>query len=248
MVGKFKDHDKGHKGKVQKRDGYRLKNTLEQDQFDSIAGNDRLKSVAFIIDHPNSIISAHVLSVYASAWGKDTVSMLYKGLSENIKQSSYGKDVAEFISLNKNPKVGDRYVDFTQKNTKGVDVSLSDFAGKVILLNFWGSWCGPCRENNVGLVKLYKEFKDQGFVIFGVAADGGKKEWLDAIAKDQMTWPNVTDFNGPKNKAALAYGIYKFPTNYLIDRKGILVAMDLYGDALRTRVKEMLSDSEVDTK
>lgn len=230
----------GTKGKFRNAIITGSKTQIEADLFDSTAGNDRLKTVAFIVDHPNSIISAHALSVYASAWGKDTASMLYNKLSDKIKQTSYGKDVAEYISLNKNPKIGEPYVDFTQKNTEGKDVSLSNYAGKVILLDFWGSWCGPCRENNVELVKLYKEFKDQGFEIFGVAADGGKKEWLDAIEKDQMTWPNVTDFNGPKNKAALAYGIYKFPTNYLINRKGILVAMDLYGDELRTRVREML--------
>lgn len=233
----------GTKGKFRKAIVTGSKTQIDADLFDSTAGNDRLKSVAFIIDHPNSIISAHVLSVYASTWGKDTAAMLYGRLSDKIKQTMYGKDVAEFISLNKNPKIGEPFVDFTQKNTDGKDVSLSDYSGKVILLDFWGSWCGPCRENNVELVKLYKEFKNQGFEIFGVAADGGKKEWLDAIEKDNMTWPNVTDFNGPKNKAALAYGIYKFPTNYLINRKGILVAMDVYGDELRTRVSELLSES-----
>ncbi|MBL7698001.1 MAG: AhpC/TSA family protein [Chitinophagaceae bacterium] len=233
----------GTKGKFRNAVVTGSKTQVEADLFDSTAGNDRLKPVKFIADHPNSIISAHVLSVYASTWGKDTASMLYNRLSDKMKQTSYGKDVAEYIALNKNPKIGEPYVDFTQKNTEGKDVSLSDYAGKIILLDFWGSWCGPCRENNVELVKLYKEFRDQGFEIFGVAADGGKKEWLDAIEKDHMTWPNVTDFNGPKNKAALAYGIYKFPTNYLINQKGILVGMDLYGDELRTRVKEMLSES-----
>lgn len=232
----------GVKGKLRNAVVTGSKTQVESDLFESTAGNDRLKSVAFIIDHPNSLISAHVLSVYASSWGKDTASMLYNKLSDKIKQTSYGKDVAEYIALNKNPKIGEPFVDFTQKNAEGKDVSLSDYAGKVILLDFWGSWCGPCRENNVELVKLYKDFRDQGFEIFGVAADGGKKEWLAAIETDNMTWPNVTDFNGPKNKAAIVYGIYKFPTNYLIDRKGILVAMDLYGDELRTRLKEMLSE------
>lgn len=238
----------GAKGKFNKAIVTGSKTQVEADLYDSIAGNDRLKSVKFITDHPNSIISAHVLSVYASTWGKDTASMLYDHLSDEIKRTSYGKDVAEYISLNKNPKVGEPYVNITQKNTEGKDISLSDYAGKIILLDFWGSWCGPCRENNVELVKLYKEFRDQGFEIFGVAADGGKKEWLDAIEKDHMTWPNVTDFNGPKNKAALVYGIYKFPTNYLINRKGILVGMDLYGDDLRNRIKEMLSESTTTTK
>lgn len=234
---------KGSKGQFKHAIITGSKTQTESDLFDSTAGNDRLKSVNFISSHPGSLISAYVLSVYASAWGKDTASMLYNQLTLDVKKSSYGRDVAEFIRLNKNPKIGERFVDFTQQNSEGKNISLSDYSGKVILLDFWGSWCGPCRENNVELVKLYKEFKEQGFEIFGVAADGAKKEWVEAMRKDNMTWPNVTDFNGPKNKAAIAYGIYKFPTNYLIDRKGMLVAMDLYGDDLRTRVKQLLTGS-----
>ena len=218
------------------------KTQIEQDLYDSTAGNDRNKSVYFIQNHPNSIVSAYILSVYASTWGKDTASMLYHGLSDKLKKTSYGKDVNEFIILNKNPKVGERYVDFIQKNTEGRNVSLSDFVGKVVLLDFWGSWCGPCRENNVELVKIYDEFKSKEFEILGVAADADKKAWLAAIKKDGMIWPNVTDFNGPKNKAAIIYGISKYPTNYLINKKGILVGMDLYGDDLRTRIREVIAE------
>jgi peroxiredoxin len=216
------------------------KTQKEQDEFDSTAGNDREKSIAFVHDHPHSLVSVYVLSVYASTWGKDTASMLFNRLPENLKNTAYGKDVAMFIALNQNPKLGEKYIDFTQKNAEGKNVSLSDFHGKVVLLDFWGSWCAPCRANNVELVKTYDEFRSQGFEILGVAADGDKAAWLAAIEKDGMNWPNVTDFNGPKNKAALMYGINKFPTNYLIDKKGVLVAMDLYGDDLRTKLREML--------
>lgn len=212
----------------------------ESDLYDSVAGDDRNKSFTFIESHPQSVVSANILSVYASTWGRDTAIMLYKKLSPAMQNSFFGKDVAEFIALNKNPKIGDRYVNFTQENVEGKKVSLSDFDGKVVLLDFWGSWCGPCRANNVELVKVYKEFKDKGFEILGVAADGGRAEWLAAIQKDEMTWPNVTDFNGPKNKAAIAYGINKYPTNYLIDKNGKLVAMDLYGGDLRAKIGEYL--------
>jgi peroxiredoxin len=230
----------GTKGKFKAGKVTGSKTQMEQDVFDSTAGSDRNKSVSFIQHHPNSTVSAYILSVYATSWGKDTTSMLYNALSKDAKNTSYGKEASDYLTLNKNPKIGDRYVDFTQKNTQGKNVSLSDFKGKVVLLDFWGSWCGPCRKNNGELVKIYNEYKDKGFEILGVAADGDSAQWLGAIKKDGLTWENVTDFNGPKNKAAIIYGIYKFPTNYLIDQSGTLIAMDLYGDDLRTKLRSML--------
>ena len=213
----------------------------EQNQFDITSGDDKGKTISFIRNHPNSIISASFLSIYASTWGKDTSSILYWNLSKKIKNTFYGKNIFEFITINRSPKVGDSYVDFTEPNVEGKNISLSDFKGKVVLLDFWGSWCGPCRANNPKLVKIYNEFNSKGFEILGVAAEIEKKDWIDAINKDGLIWENVTDLKNWNNKAALIYGIYKYPTNYLIDRSGIIVAIDLEDDALRNKLSEMLN-------
>ncbi|MEP6948891.1 MAG: TlpA disulfide reductase family protein [Ginsengibacter sp.] len=117
----------------------------------------------------------------------------------------------EFITLNKNIKIGDRYFDFTEPNIEGKSVSLSDFNGKVVLLEFWGSWCGPCRQGNPELVMIYNEFKDTGFDILGVAADEGKETWVEAVQKDSLKWQNVTDLRGDKNKAALSMAFLTTP-------------------------------------
>lgn len=215
-----------------------------QNQLDAAIktnGKEKEQSIAFIRNHPNSIISANILSIYASTWGKDTSTLLYRNLSKKNKTTSYGKNILEFITLNKNIKVGDKYVDFSEPNIEGKSVSLSDFYGKVVLLEFWGSWCGPCREGNPELVKIYNEFKSTGFDILGVAADDKKDTWTEAVRKDSLTWQNVSDLKGDKNKAALIYGISYYPANFLIDRNGIIIAKDLRGDALRNKLREMLN-------
>jgi len=203
-------------------------------------GNEKAADMEFIRRHPNSIVSANVLNVYASTWGKDTASLFYNLLSDEMKKTSYGKNIREFIQLNKDIKVGDRYVDFTQQDTAGKNVSVSDFKGKFLLLEFWGSWCGPCRANNPELVKLYREFKDKGFEILGVAADDQKKYWIDAIRKDSLPWKNVSDLKGDRNKAALIYGINKYPSSFLIDPGGTIIAVDLRGETLRNKLGEIL--------
>ena len=215
----------------------------EQTRLDSAIktnGKEKEQSISFIRNHPGSIISGDILSTYASTWGKDTAAILYRNLSEKMKATYYGRNIREFIALNKNIKIGDRYVDFTEPNVEGKKISLSDFQGKVVLLEFWGSWCGPCRQGNPELVKIYNEFKNTGFDILGVAADDKKEDWIEAIQKDSLTWQNVTDLRGDKNRAALIYGVSYYPANFLVDRNGIIIAKDLRGDALRNKLRELL--------
>lgn len=195
----------------------------------------------FVKENPNSIISAHILNVYSSTWGKETTNVLYSNLSEELKNSSYGKSILNFISLNKTIKVGDKYVDFSQSNTQNKKVKLSDFEGKIVLLEFWGSWCMPCRQTNPELVKIYKEFKEKGFEIFGVAAENNKDEWLKAIKSDSLAWTNVTDLKADKNEASLIYGVSNYPANFLIDKSGTIIGRDLKTTELIKKLKELLS-------
>ncbi|HYE54317.1 MAG TPA: AhpC/TSA family protein [Chitinophagaceae bacterium] len=215
----------------------------EQAEFDAFvkaANNRREAEFLFVRDNPGSIISASVLSVYSSSWGKDTSAMLYKGFTDEVKNSIYGKRVSEYISLVRNIQVGDVFVDFSQEDTKGRLRKLSELKGKVVLLEFWGSWCGPCRKGNPGLVKIYNEFKSGGFEVFGVGAETKKSEWLEAVEDDKLPWINVSDLRGDNNKAALMYNVSYYPANFLIDRNGLIVAKDLHGEALRAKLMELL--------
>ena len=203
-------------------------------------GNEKEQSILFIQNNPNSIISASILCLNAATWGKDTTLMLYQSLTEPIRNTSYGKNVFEFTTLNKYLKVGDRYVNFAQTDIEGKAVSLSEFEGKVVLLEFWASWCVVCRQNNSELVKIYNDFKNKGFNILGVAAEYEKIKWIEAVRKDGLSWSNVSDLNGDRNKAVLMYGVSDFPTNFLIDRNGIIVAKNLKNDDLRNKLNELL--------
>jgi len=197
-------------------------------------------NIDYIKSHPNSLISGNVLKVFCTTWGKETSKLLYNGLTERVKQSEFGKKVYEYISLNKDIKVGDKFADFTLPNIDGKNISLSDYKNKYVLLDFWGSWCGPCREENPNLVKTYNEFKNKGFDILGVSVETDKKWWLDAMRKDSIVWENVSDLKGDANKAALIYGIHYYPANFLIDPNGTIIAKDLRGDALRNKLTELL--------
>ena len=132
--------------------------------------------------------------------------------------------------------------DITLSNTKDSLVSLSSFKGKVVLLDFWASWCGPCRESNPKLVKLYDEFKNQGFEIVAVSLDQNRKAWLQAVKQDGLAYTQLLDPRGSSSEIANRYGIYQIPTSYLIDKQGRLQNKDLHGDMLRNKVKDLLKD------
>lgn len=193
----------------------------------------------YVQQNPNSLNVAKHIDIYASTWGKEKTVKLYKYLSPAMKNTRYGQNIFDFITLNRVIEIGKRFVDFEQANVSGQNVRLSQILGKYTLLEFWASWCAPCREENPSLVETYNQFKDRGFVILGVSADDDKERWLKAVKDDQLTWENVSDLKGDKNKASLMYGIHGYPSNYLIDESGIIIATNLRGDALRKKLEEL---------
>jgi peroxiredoxin len=119
-------------------------------------------------------------------------------------------------------------------------IKLSSLQGKVVLIDFWASWCGPCRASNPGVVKLYKKYKAQGFEVFGVSIDTKKAAWLKAIASDKITYTQVNDNGGWRARVTDAYGVSAIPSTFLLDKTGKIIAIDLEGKQLEKRLKELL--------
>ncbi len=209
---------------------------VHEDMLDHVAQIDK----GFIMDYPNSYESLTVLHQFTmKRLGGVKTDSLFSILNKELQLTEEGKSITQFIKLNKNIKIGERFIDFEQTNSEGVPVRFSRAMGKYTLLEFWSSSCGPCRVSNPKLVKAYELYKDQGFEIIGVSLDSNKEKWLRAIEKDKLPWENLSDLKGINNKAALIYGIEALPDNFLIDENGIIIARYLRDDNLEKKLKEL---------
>lgn len=138
------------------------------------------------------------------------------------------------------PKQGMPADEIALPSVKGDTLRLSSLKGKVVLLDFWASWCAPCRASNKILVKLYEKYKAKGFEIYSVSIDDNAGKWENAIKKDKITWLQVNEPGGFKGRTAVHWGIYGIPTTYLIDKEGRLLEMDLEGKELEKAIKKLL--------
>jgi peroxiredoxin len=138
--------------------------------------------------------------------------------------------------------VGGTAPDFSQATPDGDEMKLSDLKGKVVLLDFWASWCGPCRKENPNVVRLYNKYKDKGFDILGVSLDKTKDRWLKAIEADGLTWHHVSDLKGWQNKVAKAYGVSSIPHTILLDQEGKIIATQLRGRSLEQKLSEIFGE------
>lgn len=138
------------------------------------------------------------------------------------------------------PNIGDHRLDFTVANIKGDSITLSSLKGKVLLLDFWASWCGPCRFSNKQLVKLYSKYKDKGFEIFSVSLDEEIKDWKKAVAKDKITWMQGIDRGGWDALAAIKWQVDALPSSFVVNQNGDVVALNLEKEDLEKKIKELL--------
>lgn len=189
----------------------------------------------YIKANPASPLAVFVLRDYAGySINADKIAPIFDRLPAAQKQYAFAKEFKAQIDIAAKTGIGKMAMDFTQTDTLGNPVALSSFKGKYVLLDFWASWCGPCRRENPNVVAAYNKYHDKGFNILSVSLDqeGAKDKWMKAIHDDKLTWTHVSDLKFWNNEVAKEYGIQSIPQNFLIDPTGKIVGKDLRGEEL----------------
>ncbi|PAU95810.1 hypothetical protein CK503_01760 [Aliifodinibius salipaludis] len=179
-------------------------------------------------------------------WKGDKHIDYYEGLAADFSEQHKGLEVAELVSEKirtlKQVSIGDKVSEIVAPDTSGVERSLYNNLGKYTLIDFFGSWCGPCRSESDHLGKMYDQYNSSGFEIFGFGIEYEKDRWIRAINKDNRTWINVSTVDGYSNDIAEAYSITAIPKNFLVDENGIIIAKDIHGQELKEKLEELFSE------
>lgn len=224
---------------------YTEKNKEVMDSLDEVE-NDVLIAkrnviASFINENPASLRGAMAIpenyGYYAEA---SDIKPLYDALAPSVKNTAKGREVEKMIEVYSTVAIGKSIPDINQYTTDSALLSISSLKGKYVLVDFWASWCGPCRRENPNIVAAYNQYKDKGFTVFGVSYDTKKPNWIKAINDDHLDWYQVSTLDGWKNLTSDQFGIKAIPSNMLLDKDGVIIAKNLFGKRLTNKLAEIM--------
>jgi peroxiredoxin len=208
--------------------------------YQAMIDNNKVYTKNFVKEHSNSVVSAYItLFQLANQIDGTELDSITSKFAPEMSKSEYVVKLKEIVQEQKKTAVGAMAPDFTMNDTEGKPVQLSSLKGKIVLVDFWASWCGPCRQENPNVVKLYQQFHSKGFEILGVSLDKTKEDWVKAIKDDNLTWIHVSDLQFWQNTAARLYGVNAIPQSFLLDKDGKIIGKGLRGEQLAKKLSEL---------
>jgi thiol-disulfide isomerase/thioredoxin len=209
--------------------------------FDSLKQNDIAKAYRYVKTNKQSALLLFAFQRYSSF--KADYSVIEKDFLKLpfwVRNSPDGKLITQKIAGTKNGALGKAAINFVQRSASGDMFEFANYKGKYVLLDFWASWCVPCRKEHPGLTDLYKIYQSKNFEIISISLDDNQESWLQAILKDEMTWTNLSDLKGQQNEIAIIYGIQAIPANFLINPNGIIIAKNITAEELSAQLQQLI--------